>query len=249
MSLVNFYKGKSYDYNEDNHSNGIYQCTDTGDTYIFGVKNGNNNDKQVNVLYPIIIGAEEIPTQLIPILNIALNSIDSINAEDFNNAVNYLRSNNNFYSFSLISTDINSPGIYNIYSKENGLGSFYIQITSNIIYGYSFEEVIHNIIIQNDLSISHKTIRKYMEFGDDDKNSIGLSLIDDIEDKEVDIVFKTKGDGTKALMDNGGYKTITLGNVTSIQEVTTLPSNPDANTLYLIPEDSSGSDSGESPLG
>lgn len=37
--LVKFYKGIAANYNAADHGNGIYQCTDTGDTYIFGVKN------------------------------------------------------------------------------------------------------------------------------------------------------------------------------------------------------------------
>ena len=37
--LVEFYKGPASGYNAGSHSNGIYQCTDTGDTYIFGVLN------------------------------------------------------------------------------------------------------------------------------------------------------------------------------------------------------------------
>lgn len=37
--LVEFYKGPASGYDAGSHSNGIYQCTDTGDTYIFGVLN------------------------------------------------------------------------------------------------------------------------------------------------------------------------------------------------------------------
>lgn len=39
MAYVNFYKGLAADYVAETHQDGIYQCTDTGDTYIFGVKN------------------------------------------------------------------------------------------------------------------------------------------------------------------------------------------------------------------
>ena len=37
--LVEFYKGPASGYDAGSHSNGIYQCTDTSDTYIFGVLN------------------------------------------------------------------------------------------------------------------------------------------------------------------------------------------------------------------
>lgn len=39
MAYVNFWKGPAADYVAETHGEGIYQCTDTGDTYIFGVKN------------------------------------------------------------------------------------------------------------------------------------------------------------------------------------------------------------------
>lgn len=39
MAYVQFWKGPAANYNATNHSGGVYQCTDTGDTYIFGVLN------------------------------------------------------------------------------------------------------------------------------------------------------------------------------------------------------------------
>lgn len=39
MAYVQFWKGLAADYNAASHQDGIYQCTDTGDTYIFGVLN------------------------------------------------------------------------------------------------------------------------------------------------------------------------------------------------------------------
>lgn len=44
MSFVNFYKGLAADYVAETHQDGIYQCTDTGDTYIFGVLNSGTSD-------------------------------------------------------------------------------------------------------------------------------------------------------------------------------------------------------------
>ena len=39
MAYVNFWKGLAANYSAETHAEGIYQCTDTGNTYIFGVKN------------------------------------------------------------------------------------------------------------------------------------------------------------------------------------------------------------------
>lgn len=39
MAYANFYKGLAANYVAETHQDGIYQCTDTGDTYIFGVLN------------------------------------------------------------------------------------------------------------------------------------------------------------------------------------------------------------------
>lgn len=39
MAYVQFWKGLAANYRAESHSGGIYQCTDTGDTYIFGTLN------------------------------------------------------------------------------------------------------------------------------------------------------------------------------------------------------------------
>lgn len=43
MAYVNFYKGPAASYVAETHQGGIYQCTDTGDTYVFGVLNRNSD--------------------------------------------------------------------------------------------------------------------------------------------------------------------------------------------------------------
>lgn len=43
MAYVNFYKGPAASYVAETHQGGIYQCTDTGDTYVFGVLNRNSS--------------------------------------------------------------------------------------------------------------------------------------------------------------------------------------------------------------
>lgn len=43
MAYVNFYKGPAASYVAETHQGGIYQCTDTGDTYVFGVLNHNSD--------------------------------------------------------------------------------------------------------------------------------------------------------------------------------------------------------------
>lgn len=42
MAYVNFYKGPAASYVAETHQGGVYQCTDTGDTYVFGVLNHNS---------------------------------------------------------------------------------------------------------------------------------------------------------------------------------------------------------------
>lgn len=39
MAYVNFWKLPAAQYNPSTHSKGIFQCSDTGNTYIFGVLN------------------------------------------------------------------------------------------------------------------------------------------------------------------------------------------------------------------
>lgn len=55
MAYVNFWKGPAADYVAETHAEGIYQCTDTGDTYIFGVKNSGKGGGNVDFSgYPFI---------------------------------------------------------------------------------------------------------------------------------------------------------------------------------------------------
>ena len=55
MAYVNFWKGLAADYVAETHGEGIYQCTDTGDTYIFGVKNSGKGGGNVDFSgYPFI---------------------------------------------------------------------------------------------------------------------------------------------------------------------------------------------------
>ena len=42
MATVNFWKGLEANYNVETYKDGIYQCTDTGNTYMFGVLNKNS---------------------------------------------------------------------------------------------------------------------------------------------------------------------------------------------------------------
>lgn len=51
MSLVNFYKGPESEYLEETHGGGIYQCTDSENTYIFGVKNKSSETEIINLAF------------------------------------------------------------------------------------------------------------------------------------------------------------------------------------------------------
>lgn len=60
MAYVNFYKGLAANYVAETHKDGIYQCTDTGDTYIFGVLNsGTGGDGESNS-YHILDWVEDL---------------------------------------------------------------------------------------------------------------------------------------------------------------------------------------------
>lgn len=218
MSLVNFYKGKSYDYNEDNHSNGIYQCIDTGDTYIFGVKNGNSaNDGNI-----LIIDMDDL-----------MEDENTISLNSFNQINNAITNNYKQIIFKSAYIDANEQQIdyFPVIKSLKESSYIYLYIISSI--GMSPELIVGDMFYLESSSIIVLAIDTTT------RNVLQYNLISN------DIT----GDGTKFLSDNGFYKSISLGDITSIQEVTALPSSPDANTLYLIPEDSSESGSGESPLG
>ena len=47
--MINFYKGLEENYSSEQHSEGIYQCTDTGNTYVFGVLNKDGEDNSLTI--------------------------------------------------------------------------------------------------------------------------------------------------------------------------------------------------------
>lgn len=53
--MINFYKGLEENYSSEQHSEGIYQCTDTGNTYVFGVLNEDEGGVQIDALPQNII--------------------------------------------------------------------------------------------------------------------------------------------------------------------------------------------------
>lgn len=63
MAFVEFWKGIAANYSAETHAEGIYQCSDTGDTYIFGVLNsgsgGGNDFNQVDPTLPSPYISEE----------------------------------------------------------------------------------------------------------------------------------------------------------------------------------------------
>lgn len=56
MAYVNFWKLPAAQYNPSTHSNGIFQCSDTGDTYIFGVLNTSLSEENKSNIEKIIQG-------------------------------------------------------------------------------------------------------------------------------------------------------------------------------------------------
>ena len=63
--FVNFYKGLSQNYNKTIHSNSIYQCTDTDDVYILGVKHSNGGSSGIGTI--VVADEEELNSLDVPV--------------------------------------------------------------------------------------------------------------------------------------------------------------------------------------
>lgn len=69
--FVNFYKGLSQNYNKSIHSNSIYQCTDTNDVYILGVKHSNDGSSGIGTI--VVADEDELNS-----LNVPVNTIVTV---------------------------------------------------------------------------------------------------------------------------------------------------------------------------
>lgn len=194
MAYVNFYKGLAANYVAETHKDGIYQCTDTGDTYIFGILNS---------------GTGGGSSQSIVILD-WVEDLAGGKGTISNNAYNLL---NNF----ITSQDINTPVFIKAIRTtgtqavpEGGgltinLIPAEIYISGTILYLSLFTKLdISNEVFPTDILLSDIGVISKVNFQISmDSKSIELTTAGNLE-------FELKGDGTKFLSDDGTYKAPTI---------------------------------------
>lgn len=142
MAYVNFYKGLAKDYSAENHANGIYQCTDTGDTWVFGVKNqsyAGNGDEPGTNLPPTSVSGNYRVISAENDLNITADTIASItneqnywsnNANLYNNCVSYIQGGYKIY----VSIVIDGTTYYLPVESEYDSGQSRVYLTVNMDY-------------------------------------------------------------------------------------------------------------------
>lgn len=194
MAYVNFWKGPAADYVAETHGEGIYQCTDTGDTYIFGVKNSGSGGGGESNSYHILDWAEDLAG--------GKGTISD-------NAYNLL---NNF----ITSKDINTPVFIKAISTTNtqatpdpaegldiNLIPAEIYISGTMIYLSLFTKLYIPSEFPSEILISDIDVISKVNFQISmDSKSIELSM--------GNLEFELVGDGTKFLSDDGSYKTPTM---------------------------------------
>lgn len=309
MAYVNFWKGLAANYSAETHAEGIYQCTDTGDTYIFGTLNSGSagGSSEIKVIGNINIGVN-YPTDsksltgtfsfLIPWEDISSNPLDvygiriqgpngtptmstlvplkQINTagdtglSGFYGEFNHPKSLEDG-SDTLLRIFITSSGGYTItklvpespvvviksedplyFEPESDLETLQALTFPNVNAEYVDSLYLSNKVVIMDNENAQGTfgdgIHRYTVFSHVivDSNSDGnikfqwiynnmlrtLSIVPG-NPNEVTV---TETDLTPQTVDLSGYK--------KIEEVSALPSSPDANTLYVIPEDEGGSGEG-----
>lgn len=220
--LVDFNKGPAASYDAEAHGNGIYQCTDTGDTYIFGIKNGGKNglipstdlpEPHKNLIKDMLSLSNTPSTQILPSWQAF---VDSVTWED--------QQSLNFYdgpisAFGVVSTEnqdtTTSLGFMNMAlcclswgtSGENKSVVFVV-FSPNTAYGIYDLKLI--ISVQDGVGSVLGNLQTYLSA--DDNNlfmAVSLSQTNSAGNGKVEynhqINFKLKGDGTKYLNDQGKY--------------------------------------------
>lgn len=243
--LVDFNKGPAASYDAEAHSNGIYQCTDTGDTYIFGIKNGGKNglipstdlpEPHKNLIKDILSLRDTPSTQVLPSWQ---SFVDSVSWEG--------QQSINFYEGPISAFGVSTAGL----SDAAGLGFMnmalcclswgasgetkdvvFVVFSPNTSYGTYDLKSIYSV--QDGVGSVLGNLQTF--FSADDSNllmAVDLSQTSSTGDSKVDyshqINFKLKGDGTKYLNDNGKY-------TSPIQPMVSFPFNDWMDSM-VIPDD------------
>ena len=213
--LVDFNKGPAASYDAEAHSNGIYQCTDTGDTYIFGIKNGSKSG---------LISSEDLPETHKNLIKDILNSpedptgevlpswqafVDSVTWSTQSQSINFYEGpissmglvkglgfmNTALCCLSWASSGSSKEALFIVYSPNTSLG---MQASTNMVQisdGVPFFGSLTSAIIANESGIQLIC-----------NQSQKSSSINTNFDKQLN--FSMNGDGTKYLNDNGKYTSL-----------------------------------------
>lgn len=221
MDLVKFYKGLEENYSEDIHSNSIYQCTDTGNTYIFGVLNknykesggGGGTDEKLPPTQPSgnyrVLSAENDFSITEDNLGTIENNYNiwSPNSTLFNTVSGYITGGYTLY----MSISISGITYYLPIEASSGTGRIYLKI--DVDYDNITRPDNTYVQLQIELwfsSMSNKTALVFTWIvGEPDSGGGG---------------------------NTGGGGDIDLSEYLKYKVVSSLPSNPDSGTLYLIEE-------------
>lgn len=85
--MINFYRGLEENYSAELHGGGIYQCSDTGNTYVFGVLNWNENQITLDYTADLAGGNGTISEDVLSKIQTALS----------NNKIVVVRNNNDIF--------------------------------------------------------------------------------------------------------------------------------------------------------
>lgn len=215
MSMVNFWNGPKANYNAETHKNGIYQCTDTGDTYMFGSLNSGKGSDD----FRIITTSDDFffdPD----------DTLDNLNGMDLSDITeSYLRGL--FADKILIINNNTAEG-----TLGGGANRYTICISTKLV-DFSFRLVW--------IPSSGDRIRTmYGSLGrsDDDVYRIQSFTVSEI-------LIPT----SIPEVPQGIITSRHVGMVSKVDMASSLPSNPDRNTLYLIFPEADDFLSGEGTLG
>ena len=210
--LVDFNKGPAASYDAGAHGNGIYQCTDTGDTYIFGIKNGSKSglissedlpETHKNLIKDILNVQEDPTGEVLPSWQAFVDSVtwsfqlQSINFYEGPISSMGLLQGLGFMNTALCCLSWGSSGS----TKE----AMFVVYSPNTSYG------VHALTMMVTISDGVPAFNSLTSAITSDQSGIQLisnlsqksSSINTSFDKKLD--FSMNGDGTKYLNDKGKY--------------------------------------------
>ena len=166
MAFVEFWKLPAAQYNPSTHGKGIFQCSDTGDTYIFGVLNTSLSEENKSNVEKLILGAKTL-TSVTHVLDEGAFIVEGGKVKLNFECAAYLDSpgNKSSHKVAIPEATTSQNGLISASDKTkinklvtNGNGKSYLNNAGQYVNPFPIVSQEEALTINSDGSLGHKAI-------------------------------------------------------------------------------------------